>query len=257
MLAKFEEINIVQGDTFQADIVFTGLETDQVVQKVVFSSNFLGICKELQGSGNNWELELTSQETEGFRVGEGTFDVTIMTNAGARVTVIHNSPVKILPKTNRCKQFMGKIVIDLKSKQQIGASIGGSQYDIDLKAKQQIGVDLQTQPVEVDLSKPKLAVDMSSAVKTMVMPYSHDQLDNLDYESSGHTGFVPARLSLLPPTTGFRQGASVYADDGKQGFRMSITALKELNTKIVSTSDVGNVDMSQLTVGDFIYERKQ
>ena len=68
---------------------------------------------------------------------------------------------------------------------------------------------------------------------------------------------VPLRLSTLPTTTGFRQGGSVYVDDGQSGFRMSMIAMKELNTKIVTADSADNVDMSKLTIDDFIYERKQ
>lgn len=68
---------------------------------------------------------------------------------------------------------------------------------------------------------------------------------------------VPLRLSALPTTTGFRQGGSVYVDDGQSGFRMSMLAIKELNTKIVTTDDPNNVDMSKLTIDDYIYERSK
>lgn len=162
---------------------------------------------------------------------------------------------------------MGEINIRLVSKQQIGINATNSQCDIDLIPKQQVSADLETPQIDIDMSTPKLCADLGSQVKTIVMPYSHDQLDNLDYESSGHTGFaslrfveettVPRRLSILPETTGFRQGGSIYVDNGGLGLRMPMTALKELNTKIITTDNASDVDMSKLTVDDFIYERKQ
>lgn len=166
---------------------------------------------------------------------------------------------------------MGEINIRLVSKQQIGVNASNSQCDITLTPKQQVSADLETPQIDIDMSTPKLRADLSSQVKTIVMPYSHDQLDNLDYESSGHTGFasiryveeyvgenaVPFRLAGLPSTTGFRQSGSIYVDDGKKGFRMSMTELKDLNTKIITTDDASGVDMSKLTVDDFIYERKK
>lgn len=103
MFEILNEIKIVQGDTFFADVILTGLETDQAVEQIVFSSNFLGLCKQLTGSGSSWELELTAQETEGFKVGRGTFDITVTMGGGAQATVMYNSPLEILPKTNRCK----------------------------------------------------------------------------------------------------------------------------------------------------------
>lgn len=170
---------------------------------------------------------------------------------------------------------MGEINIRLVSKQQIGINASNSQCDITLTPKQQVSADLETPQIDIDMSTPKLRADLNSQVKTIVMPYSHDQLDNLDYESSGHTGFaslryvqtyvpeyveqnaVPRRLSLLPETAGFRQGGSIYVDNGGLGLRMPMTALKDLNTKIITTDDASGVDMSKLTVDDFIYERKK
>ena len=153
---------------------------------------------------------------------------------------------------------MDEIVINLNAKQRLGANVNTPKYDVNVTPKQQI---------EVAIATPQIGVDLNSQIKTVVMPYSHDQLDNLDYESSGHTGFastefveqhaVPFRLAGLPSTTGFRQGGSIYVDNGTSGFRMSMTALKELNTKIITTDDSNNVDMTKLTVDDFIYERKQ
>ena len=166
---------------------------------------------------------------------------------------------------------MGEINIRLVSKQQIGINATNSQCDIDLIPKQQVFADLETPQIDIDMSTPKLRADLNSQVKTIVMPYSHDQLDNLDFESSGHTGFasiryveeyvgenaVPRRLSIFPETEGFRQGGTIYVDDGGLGLRMPMTALKDLNTKIITTDDTGGVDMSKLTVDDFIYERKK
>ena len=153
---------------------------------------------------------------------------------------------------------MGEITINLNAKKRLGADISTPEYDISLTQTQQIGADVSPQ---------QIGVDFGGRIKTVVMPYSHDQLDNLDYESSGHTGFaslrfveettVPRRLSILPETTGFRQGGSIYVDNGGLGLRMSMTALKELNTKIITTDNASDVDMSKLTVDDFIYERKK
>lgn len=116
------------------------------------------------------------------------------------------------------------------------------------------------------VSSPTLYVDLKSQIKTLITKY-HSELLGLDYESSGHTGFasteyvqeyaVPFRLADLPITTGFRQGASIYVDGGEKGFRMSMTALKGLNTKIVVADNANAVDMTALTVDDYIYERKQ
>ena len=67
---------------------------------------------------------------------------------------------------------------------------------------------------------------------------------------------VPLRLSSMPETTGFRQGGQIYVDNGNSGFRMSMEAVKDLNTKIVTADTVDDVDMSKLAVGDYIYTNK-
>lgn len=86
-------------------------------------------------------------------------------------------------------------------------------------------------------------------------PPVQEQIDTL--EEQVEMSFVPFRLAPLPATTGFRQGGSIYVDNGHRGFRMSMTDLKDLNTKIITTDSASDVDMSNLTVGDFIYERKE
>lgn len=103
MGSKTEEIKIIQGDSYYAEVNLCGLPTDKVVEGIKFSSNYLGVCKELTGSGSHWELELTGAETEGFRVGAGTFDLTVTLSGGATSTVLYNNSLEILPKTNKCK----------------------------------------------------------------------------------------------------------------------------------------------------------
>ena len=90
-------------------------------------------------------------------------------------------------------------------------------------------------------------------------PPVQEQIDDLgdQVEILSDKQFVPLRLSLFPTTTGFRQNGSVYVDDGEIALRMPLTALKELNTKIIVTDDVTTVDMAKLTVDDFIYERNK
>ena len=41
-------------------------------------------------------------------------------------------------------------------------------------------------------------IDLGNRVVLKYIEPKHNELDNLDYESSGHTGFMPAKLSLLP-----------------------------------------------------------
>lgn len=41
-------------------------------------------------------------------------------------------------------------------------------------------------------------VDFNNRLVLKYVEPDHSKLDNLDYENSGHTGFMPAKLSLLP-----------------------------------------------------------
>lgn len=75
-------------------------------------------------------------------------------------------------------------------------------------------------------------------------------------DSSPNFRYVPKRLSEFPETTGFRQRGSIYVDDGENSHRMSLTSVKALNTKIQCVDKKSDVDMSQLTVGDFICTKK-
>lgn len=98
-----QEIKIIQGDSYYADVEITGLADDQSIEQLYFSSNYLGICKELRGGGSEWELEMSAEETEAFRVGKGTFDLTaVFSGSNSVATVIYNNALEILPKINKC-----------------------------------------------------------------------------------------------------------------------------------------------------------
>lgn len=52
--------------------------------------------------------------------------------------------------------------------------------------------------VELKSNDLSLNFDDRIVVKQEYIEADHTKLDNLDYESSGHTGFMPSRLTLLP-----------------------------------------------------------
>lgn len=97
-----QEIKIIQGDSYYAEVEIVGLADDQTIEQLYFSCNFLGICKELRGGGGEWELEMSAEETEAFKVGKGTFDLTAVFSGKSIATVIYNNSLEILPKINRC-----------------------------------------------------------------------------------------------------------------------------------------------------------
>jgi len=49
-------------------------------------------------------------------------------------------------------------------------------------------------------NQPPLKLDFNDRLVLKYVEPNHASLDNLDYEHSGHTGFMPSRLSILPPT---------------------------------------------------------
>lgn len=67
----------------------------------------------------------------------------------------------------------------------------------------------------------------------------HSKLDNLDYEHSGHTGFMPSRLSLLPNVQNSVQNSRlVLATFDTETNETSKIGFNELKDRIIKTSPV-------------------
>lgn len=73
--------------------------------------------------------------------------------------------------------------------------------------------------------------------------------------------FVPKQLAgyrqitAADNTPTFRTNAYTYVNNGVNGYRMSLQAIKELNTKIMSVDRISDADFNKLSVGDFIYSK--
>lgn len=73
--------------------------------------------------------------------------------------------------------------------------------------------------------------------------------------------FVPKQLAgyrqitAADNTPTFRTNAYTYVNNGVNGYRMSLQAIKELNTKIMSVDSINDADFNKLSVGDFIYSK--
>ena len=89
---------------------------------------------------------------------------------------------------------------------------------------------------------------------------SHDKLTNLDYESSGHTGFasefaltklkeetVPKRLTDFSIAKGSSKTQYVYVDNNGQDGKLSI---KDINSKVLRTVNSVPDDMED---GEYIF----
>lgn len=70
-----------------------------------------------------------------------------------------------------------------------------------ITSKNNIRICLQkaTTETRVNLCPDKnVNIDLGHRITLKYVEPDHSKLDNLDYENSGHTGFMPAKLSLLP-----------------------------------------------------------
>ena len=73
--------------------------------------------------------------------------------------------------------------------------------------------------------------------------------------------FVPKQLAgyrqitEADNTPTFRTNAYAYINNGVNGYRMSLQAIKNLNTKIMSVDSISDADFNKLSVGDFIYSK--
>lgn len=68
---------------------------------------------------------------------------------------------------------------------------------------------------------------------------------------------VPIDLSpfeaVSEPTRDFRQQADIFISHNGNGFRMALQAVKDMNTKIITSDSFAKVDFDKLDKGDFIY----
>jgi len=87
---------------------------------------------------------------------------------------------------------------------------------------------------------------------SVIRPTQHSELGGLDYESSGHTGFVPARLSTLPDLnrTHDRMSVMVYVDDNGTDAKVS---MRDMFGMFLRT---GNEKPADMQVGEYLFLEK-
>lgn len=94
-----------------------------------------------------------------------------------------------------------------------------------------------------------------------VLNVSKEITDKIAYTYAQLSTFVPKQLSgyrqitAADNTPTFRTNAYTYVNNGVNGYRMSLQAIKELNTKIMSVDSISDADFNKLSVGDFIYSK--
>lgn len=109
----------------------------------------------------------------------------------------------------------------------------------------------------INIKQNKLNINTNTAINILSVK-DHNQLNNLDYEHSGHTGFasqkelenyVPKKLSLLPDvdSTSNRSSILLYADDNGKSCKISI---KDMLSKQIRTSSVIPNDLQE---GEYLF----
>ena len=79
-------------------------------------------------------------------------------------------------------------------------------------------------------------------------------------KTANDLGLVPQRLSIFSEPekvdAPFRLRASVYVDDGDKGYKMSLSDIKNMNTKIIAVDNTSEIDVDKITAGDYICIKK-
>ncbi len=96
------EIRIIQGDSYQKNVIIENVEPSLIVA-VYFSSNKLNVCKQLDydSENNKYKLFLTRQETALFEKGVYDYDITIKFERDVVRTIPYRTSLTILPKVNK------------------------------------------------------------------------------------------------------------------------------------------------------------
>ena len=93
-------------------------------------------------------------------------------------------------------------------------------------------ITLETNEIDVSLESNEINANIDDRI-SIIEPRNHSDLNGLDYESSGHTGFasseqlnllVPKRLSTIPNLTNIpdRTKANIYVDNNGNDNKVSI-----------------------------------
>ena len=99
-----DEIRIIQGDTYEAKLRWTGIDDVSIIEKVVFSCKDLGICKEVRYHEEEgaYLLKFTHEETIAMQPCDTDFDITITYTDKTVQTPIYRKRIIIQRKVNLC-----------------------------------------------------------------------------------------------------------------------------------------------------------
>lgn len=83
----------------------------------------------------------------------------------------------------------------------------------------------------------------------IILTRKHNELENLDYEESGHTGFMPSKLSLLPDVSSSAENSRINIMANINDNPQKIT-VSELSKRIIRTVE-GEIP-SDIQVGQYV-----
>lgn len=87
----------------------------------------------------------------------------------------------------------------------------------------------------------------------VIITHKHNELDNLDYENAGHTGFTPSRLSLLANVENSVTNDRLVVMANVDNVASKITARQLQDRMIRTASEIP----SDLQVGQYLFLEKQ
>lgn len=126
-----------------------------------------------------------------------------------------------------------------------------------------IRISFQDDEAKIKVKDEKIKLEMEESLNLLSETQYHRDLQGLDFESSGHTGFaseqqisilLPKDISILPQNNLENRQAKIYLYDPSQSNKETQVSVGDLlNTKIRTVSSVPN----NLQNGDYIFlERK-
>lgn len=100
-----------------------------------------------------------------------------------------------------------------------------------------IHIRIEDDNVRISLSDPcQIKMNFSDKLVLKLIEPDHTRLSNLDYEHSGHTGFMPTKLSLLPGlpsnTSNRRLKMSLFDTDTEESY---VTDFNDVSKRIIKT----------------------
>lgn len=102
MIKGKAEIRFICGDSYQKNVIIENVDK-LLIEAVYFSSEKLGLCKELEyvANTNKFKLFLSRQETAMLEKGVYDYDITIKFLSDVVKTIPYRASLIIQPKINK------------------------------------------------------------------------------------------------------------------------------------------------------------